>query len=69
MLKEVGERYVHAKSYRIEAIQQQKGLAWSSMDDDHDGSLGDAFHREGISLGVLIDGSGEVSFYKSRYKI
>jgi len=36
---------------------------------DQDGSLGKAFQREGIPLGVLIDAEGKITFYESGYEI
>jgi thiol-disulfide isomerase/thioredoxin len=36
-------------------------IPWSNYHDE-DGSLGKAFHREGIPLGVLIDAEGKVVF-------
>ena len=36
---------------------------------DADGSMGVAYQREGIPLGVLIDANGKVVFYKSGYGI
>lgn len=36
---------------------------------DADGSLGKAYQREGIPLGVLIDAEGKVAFYESGYEI
>ena len=50
------------------AFLAHEQVPWSNYHDE-DGSLSDAFHREGIPLGVLIDGSGKVSFYKSGYEI
>jgi hypothetical protein len=36
---------------------------------DADGSLGKAFHRHSIPLGVLVDAEGNVVFYKSGYEV
>lgn len=36
---------------------------------DADGSMGKAFQREGVPLGVLIDADGKVVFYESGYGI
>jgi len=33
------------------------------------GHWDEAFQREGIPLGILIDGSGKVSFYESGYEV
>jgi thiol-disulfide isomerase/thioredoxin len=46
----------------------QKQIPWANYHDE-DGSLGKAFHRIGIPLGVLIDGSGTVVFYQSGYEV
>jgi thiol-disulfide isomerase/thioredoxin len=43
-------------------------IPWPNYHDE-DGSLGKAFHREGIPLGVLIDADGKVTFYGSGYEI
>jgi len=43
-------------------------IAWTNYHDE-DGSLGKAFHRIGIPLGVLIDANGQITFYKSGYGI
>ena len=43
-------------------------LPWPNYHDE-DGSLGKAFHREGIPLGVLVDADGKVTFYESGYDI
>ena len=43
-------------------------LIWANYHDE-DGSLGEAFHREGIPLGVLIDAAGKITFYESGYEI
>jgi len=43
-------------------------IPWPNYHDE-DGSLGKAFHREGIPLGVLIDPDGKVAFYESGYEI
>jgi len=36
---------------------------------DNDGHYGAVLHRGGIPLGVLIDGEGKITFYKSGYEI
>jgi thiol-disulfide isomerase/thioredoxin len=43
-------------------------IPWSNYHDE-DGSLGDAFHRQGIPLGVLLDAEGKVVFWQSGYGI
>jgi thiol-disulfide isomerase/thioredoxin len=43
-------------------------IPWPNYHDE-DGSLGKAFHRVGIPLGVLIDGDGKIVFYQSGYEI
>ncbi len=43
-------------------------INWPNYHDD-DGSLGKAFHREGIPLGVLIGADGKVIFYRTGYEI
>jgi thiol-disulfide isomerase/thioredoxin len=43
-------------------------IPWPNYHDE-DGSLGKAFHRMGIPLGVLIDAEGKVTFYKAGYEI
>jgi len=43
-------------------------IPWRNYHDE-DGSLGKAFQREGIPLGVLIDADGKVAFYESGYEI
>ena len=46
----------------------QEHISWQNYHDE-DGSLGEAFQRQGIPLGVLIDAEGKVTFYKSGYDI
>lgn len=43
-------------------------IPWPNYHDE-DGSLGKAFGRFGIPLGVLIDAEGKVTFYESGYEI
>jgi thiol-disulfide isomerase/thioredoxin len=43
-------------------------MPWPNYHDE-DGSLGKAFHRFGIPLGVLIDKDGKITFYESGYEI
>jgi thiol-disulfide isomerase/thioredoxin len=50
------------------AFLAREQVPWSNYHDE-DGSFGEAFHREGIPLGVLIDRNGKVIFYKSGYEI
>jgi thiol-disulfide isomerase/thioredoxin/outer membrane lipoprotein-sorting protein len=49
-------------------FMSQEHLIWPNYHDE-DGSLGEAFHREGIPLGVLIDEAGKITFYESGYEI
>ena len=49
-------------------FMSQEHLIWPNYHDE-DGSLGEAFHREGIPLGVLIDAAGKITFYESGYEI
>jgi thiol-disulfide isomerase/thioredoxin/outer membrane lipoprotein-sorting protein len=50
------------------AFMSSEHIPWPNYHDE-DGSLGKAFHREGIPLGVLIDADGKVTFYRSGYEI
>jgi thiol-disulfide isomerase/thioredoxin len=43
-------------------------MPWPNYHDE-DGSLGKAFHRFGIPLGVLIDKDGKITFCQSGYEI
>jgi len=43
-------------------------IPWPNYHDG-DGSLGKAYQRQGIPLGVLIDADGTVAFYESGYEI
>ena len=43
-------------------------ITWPNYHDE-DGSLGKAFQRHGIPLGVLIDADGKIVFYQSGYEI
>ena len=45
-----------------------ENIPWPNYHDE-DGSLGRAYQREGIPLGVLIDAEGKITFYKSGYEI
>jgi thiol-disulfide isomerase/thioredoxin len=49
-------------------FMSREKLLWPNYHDT-DGSLGKAFQREGIPLGVLIDAEGKVTFYKSGCEI
>jgi hypothetical protein len=49
-------------------FMSQEHLIWPNHHDE-EGSLGEAFHREGIPLGVLIDAAGKITFYESGYEI
>jgi len=46
----------------------RESIPWPNYHDE-DGTLGKAYQREGIPLGVLIDAEGKVVFYKSGYEI
>ncbi|MFZ0770869.1 MAG: TlpA family protein disulfide reductase [Candidatus Sulfotelmatobacter sp.] len=46
----------------------EEHIPWPNYHDGN-GSLGKAFQREGIPLGVLVDADGKVTFYKSGYEI
>jgi thiol-disulfide isomerase/thioredoxin/outer membrane lipoprotein-sorting protein len=46
----------------------QQHISWPNYHDE-DGTLGKAFERDGIPLGVLIDADGKIIFYKSGYDI
>lgn len=50
------------------AFMSKEHIPWPNYHDD-DGSLGEAFHREGIPLGVLINADGRILFYQSGYEI
>jgi len=50
------------------AFIAREHIPWTNY-HDADGSLGEAFHREGIPLGVLIDPDGKVTFCRSGYEI
>jgi len=50
------------------AFTKQEQIPWPNYHDD-DGSLGQAFGRDGIPLGVLIDPGGKVTFYSAGYDI
>jgi len=54
----------------VAAYLSKKNLSmpWPNYHDE-DGSLGKAFHRFGIPLGVLIDAEGKITFYQSGYEI
>jgi thiol-disulfide isomerase/thioredoxin/outer membrane lipoprotein-sorting protein len=43
-------------------------IPWPNYHDE-DGSLGKAFQRQGIPLGVLIDSGGKITFYESGYEV
>ncbi len=51
-----------------EAFITREHIPWRNYHDE-DGSLGDAFHREGIPLGVLIDAEGKITFCAVGYEI
>ena len=52
-----------AKSYL-----SQEHVAWPNYHDEN-GSLGKAFKRKGVPLAVLVDASGNITFYKAGYEI
>jgi thiol-disulfide isomerase/thioredoxin len=52
----------------VAAFLSRDHIPWPNYHDG-DGSLGKAFHRAGIPLGVLIDADGKVTFYKAGYGI
>jgi len=46
----------------------QERISWPNYHDSN-GTLGKAFGREGIPLGVLIDADGKITFYETGYEI
>jgi hypothetical protein len=50
------------------AIVKKEQIPWPNY-HDADGTLGQAFGRDALPLGVLIDGEGKVAFYKSGYTV
>ncbi len=46
----------------------EQHIPWTNY-HDLDGSLGAAFHRQVIPLGVLIDAEGNVTFYQTGYEV
>jgi thiol-disulfide isomerase/thioredoxin len=50
------------------AFINREHIPWHNYHDE-DGSLGEAFHRGGIPLGVLIDAEGKVTFCTTGYEI
>lgn len=52
----------------VAAFLGRDHIPWPNYHDG-DGSLGKAFHRAGIPLGVLIDADGKITFHKSGYGI
>jgi thiol-disulfide isomerase/thioredoxin len=51
-----------------EKFLKQEQIPWPNYHDE-DGTIGNAFRREGIPLGILIDAEGKVTFYKTGYEI
>jgi thiol-disulfide isomerase/thioredoxin len=49
-------------------VMTQEHIPWPNY-HDMDGSIGAAFHRNGLPLGVLIDERGQVAFYQSAYTV
>jgi len=49
-------------------VVAQEHIPWPNY-HDLDGSIGAAFHRNGLPLGVLIDERGQVAFYQSAYTV
>ncbi len=49
-------------------VLAREKIPWANYHDE-DSSLGKAYQREGIPLGVLIDADGKIVFYKSGYEI
>lgn len=50
------------------AFLTRERVPWPNYHDE-DGSLGRAYERSGIPLGVLIDAEGKITFYESGYEI
>jgi thiol-disulfide isomerase/thioredoxin len=50
------------------AFLARERASWPNYHDG-DSSIGKAFHRSGIPLGVLIDRDGEITYYKTGYGI
>ena len=46
----------------------EEHVAWPNFHDG-DGTIGGAFGREGIPLGVVVDANGRIVFYKAGYEI
>jgi thiol-disulfide isomerase/thioredoxin len=52
----------------VAAFLTREHVPWPNYHDE-DGSLGGAYQRAGIPLGVLIDAEGKITFYESGYEI
>jgi thiol-disulfide isomerase/thioredoxin len=52
----------------VAAFLSREHIAWPNYHDQN-GLFGEAFHRNGIPLGVLVDADGKITFYKTGYKI
>jgi thiol-disulfide isomerase/thioredoxin/outer membrane lipoprotein-sorting protein len=51
-----------------EKFVSQHQIPWKNY-HDLDGSIGAAFHRSSVPLGVLVDANGKIVFYQSGYEI
>jgi nicotinamidase-related amidase len=49
-------------------VMTQERIPWPNY-HDMDGSIGAAFHRNVLPLGVLIDERGQIAFYQSAYTV
>jgi thiol-disulfide isomerase/thioredoxin len=52
----------------VDSFLAEQQIPWPNY-HDNDGSLGKAFGRQGLPLGVLIDAEGKVTFYKAGYDV
>jgi thiol-disulfide isomerase/thioredoxin len=52
----------------VDSFLAEQQIPWPNYHDT-DGSLGKAFGRQGLPLGVLIDAEGKVTFYKAGYDV
>jgi len=51
-----------------EKFMKEKGIPWPNY-HDVDGTIGSAFERSMVPLGVLLDSKGKVIFYKGGYQV
>lgn len=51
-----------------ETFIKQEHIPWPNFHDE-DGTIGKAFGREGIPLGVLVDADGKVTLYETGYEV